>query len=220
MEHPPRYAEYRVSRSLFWVVAGTAILGLAAVLIPVAGEPVVVVPVVAVMAVFLVRVWSLATVTTPDHLVLRGLLRTRTIPWRDVQELRVESNPGAAFSRRAPGQVAVFYDRSGRSVTLANLNDSNLGGGGAQLFAEVEKIRRIWVQQRGADWVPAAAAQRKVAQQDRYGASPAFVGLRAAFIAIPVTIVLALVGLFTSADDVGSPLSWLFLPPSPWCCPS
>lgn len=158
----------------------------------------------------LVWVRVIATITRREDIAIRGLIRTRRIPWSDVQDIRVEVNPGHLAKDSAPKEIVVVYDQTGRRRTLPHVNEKNLSGHGATLSAETQRLRTTWELRRGADWAPIAQVRAKAAERARYGVSSWMVGLIAAMVAVPVAIVVFLIGLF--GDLTEGPLSFVFEP--------
>lgn len=148
------------------------------------------------------------TGTDPEGVTVRGLLRTRTFAWPDIQAIQIEQNPGGYIDDRGPKQIAVLYDKTGRRVPMPHVNDKNL-----ETFAvEVETMRADWEHWRGPDWVPIASVQRTADQRVRYRFTSWATGAFAAMLAVPVAAVIFVVGLFTRASELPSPLSWPFQP--------
>ncbi len=218
MSVPGQAREYRVSGSVFATVALSALVGVATLVTAVvfddgfgAAKPWVVLLVVLPIALLLLRVRSSATVVTAEHLVLRGVFRTRTIPWSDVQDLRIEVNPGAAVSRRAPREVVAAYDSQGGRTILPHVNAVTLADRGLTLGSEVEAFRRTWQHRRGPGWRPSPGRRTWVAAGERQSQTLLLAIATAAF-AMLATMVLLLVGLFSGASQSSAPLGWLFHP--------
>jgi hypothetical protein len=150
------------------------------------------------------------TITDVDGVTVRGLLRTRTFAWPDIQAIQIELNPGGYVDDRGPKQIAVLYDGAGHRVPLPHLNEKNL-----ETFAdEVEAMQTAWEHERGPHWSPIASVQRTVDQRVRYRFTSWATGAFSAMLAVPVAAVIFVVGLFTHAYALPSPLSWPFQPAS------
>jgi hypothetical protein len=72
------------------------------------------------------------TVTNEDHVEARMLWRIRRIPWSQIQDIRVESDPAAAAFDR-PTETVVIYDQLGRRITLPCFDNLNLERRGLHL---------------------------------------------------------------------------------------
>jgi hypothetical protein len=152
-----------------------------------------------------------ATMTSPEHLTVRGLFRTRRIPWPRVQAIMIEVNPGSFAEGSAPRRIVVAYDAAGRRIPLPHLNEKTFARRYGSLESEVDGIRAAWLAARGEDWVPVAHAQARAADMARYGINSWMVGLMWASLTLPVVAIVFVVGLISG---VGSPwpLSLLFRP--------
>jgi hypothetical protein len=157
----------------------------------------------AAAAIVLALVWGarVATVVRADYIGRRGLLGTKKIPWRDVQDIRIEANVAKYVKDSAPKELAMVYRTNGRRMTLIHLNQKNLNGFHLVLADEVEKIRNRWLERRGADWRPVPKVQQAAATMARYGVKSWVVGFRWAISAIFVMTVVTL------ANDVVDPFS-------------
>jgi hypothetical protein len=219
MTSEARYDTYTVSPTVlraFWLVMG---LGAAAVLIEVLSDDAwsaaakVWFIAAFVVIVGLLATWAYrsATVTSPEFLTVRGLFRTRRIPWSHVQAIAVEINPGAIAESPAPQRIAVAYDAAGRRIPLPHLNEKTFAKRYGSLESEVDGIRAAWLAGRGEGWAPVAVAQAKAADMARYGINSWMVGLMWASLTLPVVAIVFAVGLIA---DVSAPwpLSLVFLP--------
>jgi hypothetical protein len=214
------YQEYRVSESAFgWVLVMMA-FGAVALLVSVCTDAAMPGPLkagvlgvgLAAFAAVPVWAWLSRTVRGPDGLAVRGLLRTRTFAWPDIQDIRIEPNPAAQLGFDSPRNLAFLYDGAGRRVALPHLNEKNLAKLGLTLATEVEAIRSAWHRQRGPHWAPLPRAQRRIDQHTRYPFASWMVGMLAAMLTVPVAVLIVVVGLFTHAAELPAPLSWLFRP--------
>lgn len=196
-----RYDTYTVSSNVLravWVVIG---LGAAGLLLDVTTEdgwsPAekawLLLGLTVIVGLLVVWVHRVATVTTPEHVAVRGLFRTRRIPWSRVQAIAIELNPGRIAESGAPNRIVVVYDDAGRRITLPHLNEKRFERRYGNLESEVDGIRAAWLAGRGEAWAPVAHVQARAAEVARRGLSPWLVGLIWAFMALPIVTVLALV---------------------------
>lgn len=148
------------------------------------------------------------TMTDPEGVTVRGLLRIRTFAWPDIQAIQIEQNPGGYADDRGPKQIAVLYDNTGRRVPLPHVNEKNL----ETFIAEVDGMRADWEHWRGPDWAPITDVQQKAGKRVRYTFTSVATGAFAAMLAVPGVVVIFVVGLFAHASELPSPLSWLFQP--------
>jgi hypothetical protein len=220
------YQEYRVSEWGFGRLLGAMALAAPILLVVVCADAesqgpekvVVLVATLAVLVAIAVSTWLSRTVRGPDGIVVRGLLRTRTFGWPDIQDIRIESSPAGQLGIYehlgvdGPRLNAYLYDGAGRRVTLPNLNEKNVAALGFTLAAEVETMRATWQRQRGPQWASLPRARSKIDYRARYPFASWMVGMTAAMLAVPVAAVLVVVGLFTHAAELPAPLSWLFRP--------
>ncbi len=110
-----------------------------------------------VYSILLILSLRTGTITNQDEITVRGFLGTKKISWPDIQDIRVEENPVGRvetdYTKAAPKQLVVVYDRHGKRTVLPNINTETLGR--KMPFAvEVSHIRSTWEQLRGEDWVP------------------------------------------------------------------
>jgi hypothetical protein len=90
------------------------------------------VPIIVVVALVNFMAWRSATIARPEHIVIRKLLRTMTIPWRDV--LAIQKSPF--------GDVTLYcHDR--RRIVLPCVMD----GRGSTQAEKIEDLRRVWDRQ-------------------------------------------------------------------------
>jgi hypothetical protein len=162
----------------------------------------------------MVPVWAYRAATIVDHagVAVRGLRPTRRFRWPDIQDIRIEHNPVAYTQDAAPRHITVLYDGAGHRVPLPHLNEKNLANLQLTLATEVEAIHSAWQRSRGPQWASAPKVQRKLAERDRYTHTSWMVGAIAGMLTVPVLTVLFVIGLFTHADELPAPLSWLFQP--------
>ena len=149
-----------------------------------------------------------ATIADLDGVTVRGLLRSRTFAWPDIQAIQIEQNPGGYADDRGPKKIAVLYDSAGRRVPLPHVNEKNL----ESFAAEVDVMRAAWEHLRGPHWAPIAGVQQKAGKRVRYTFTSVVTGVFAAMLAVPVAAVIFVVGLFAHASALPSPLSWPFHP--------
>jgi hypothetical protein len=219
----PQYQEFRVADETFgWILVLMA-LGAVALLIKVGTDEapgvvkvVAIVPGLAAFAVLPVWAWLSRTVKGPDGIVVRGLFRTKSFAWPDIQDIRSEASPAALFGHDGPRHIVILYDGAGRRVALPHVNEKNLG---FTFATEVEAMRVVWQQRRGPQWVPVPRAQRTIDQYRRYTFSSSTVGLIAGSLSVGLAVMLVLIGLFTGASELPAPLSWPFAPAVIWVLP-
>jgi hypothetical protein len=215
-------AEYRVSATTFGRLMSAMLLGALTIVVTVLsdgdlpGSYKIGILIAGLGGVGAVVAWARVarTSTDVDGVTVRGLLRTRTYAWPDIQAIQIEQNPGGYADDRGPRQIGVLYDGTGRRIPLPQVNEKNLERLGLALGAEIAAMRAAWVQGRGPGWAPVPAVQRKIEERVRYGFTSLAMGVFIAMLATPVAVVLFAVGLFTHADTLPAPLSWLFHPAS------
>lgn len=100
----------------------------------------------AVIAVVARLILVSATICDETYLTVRRTFGTSRIAWPDVQAIEIETNHDA--TKEAPRRLTVLYDTDGRRRELPFVNDRGV----ADLDAEVEVVRELWRQNRGADW--------------------------------------------------------------------
>src|SRR5262245_51211284 len=113
----PHYGHYRVSGPTWRRVAFLMVFGAPALLITVATDDAMPGPAkVGVMLVGLAAIGAVSgfarfagTITSPDGVAVRGLLRTRRYAWPDIQDIQIELNPAGSVRDDAPKQIAVLY---------------------------------------------------------------------------------------------------------------
>jgi len=214
-----RYDTYTVSSTVlraFWLAIG---LGAVAVLVEVVADDTwsavarfgFVAGFLVIVGLLVAWAYRSATVTSPEHLTVRGLFRTRRIPWSRVQAIMIEMNPGSIAESDAPRRIVVAYDTAGRRIPLPHLNEKTFARRCGNLESEVDGIRAAWVAGRGPGWAPVAQAQAKAAEMARYGINSWMVGLMWASLTLPVVAVVFAVGLIVGASPPW-PLSLIFLP--------
>ena len=220
MTRAPRFGEYRISEARFKWVCVLFAAGMVSVVVQTATDTGLSAPLKgltdlgAAAAVTLVLVWARrsATITSRDCITVRRLVRVARISWADIQDIRVEANPAAIASADAPRELVAVYDSGGHRTTLPHLSRANLAGQGLSLHVEVEHLRSTWMQLRGDQWMPEQAATSKIAERARYTFSPSTAGFLWAIGAELLAILLAVIGLFSGADGLSRPVSFLFSP--------
>ncbi|AZM49845.1 hypothetical protein DMB38_32320 [Streptomyces sp. WAC 06738] len=151
---------------------------------------------VLLLAVFLVR-GALRCATTADEagVRVRGVVRQRSLAWAQIQDLRIEPNPGAGTQSHAPEVLTCAYGPDGSRLPLPYLDDRHV-----DVDREVAALRAHWERLRGAGWAqdPAAAARidRLVARR-----SAMVVGFAWTFVSFFPLVVLMLVPVFVSLPD-------------------
>lgn len=147
-----------------------------------------------------------ATTVTGDHITARGA-KTRRIPWSDIQDIRIEVNPGSLMKSGAPKQHVIVYRTSGARVILPYLNQKNLDSRKLVLETEVAALRATWQERRGPQWRPVPQVQQAAATMARYGVSSWVVGLPWAMITLAVAVVAVVALLLTDAlGDAAGPV--------------
>lgn len=140
------------------------------------------------MVLLIVWIGRAATIISERGIAVRSL-RTRRIPWADVQDIRVEQNPASWIQDSAPKQLVVVYRAGGKRVSLPHLTQRNLDRYSLDLETEVEHFREAWRQRRGSDWAPVPEVQLTIAEMRAYGMSSWWVGMIWASIALPLIAV-------------------------------
>ena len=214
-----RYDTYTVSSGVlraFWLAMG---FGAVAVLIGVLSDDAwsaaakfwFIAGFVVIVGLLVTWVYRSATLTSPEHLTVRGLFRTRRIPWSRVQAIMIEINPGSFAEADAPKRIVVAYDADGRRISLPHLSEKTLVERYGGLESEVDSIRAAWLAGRGEGWLPLADAQAKAADMARYGINSWMVGLAWASLTLLVVAIVFAVGLVVGVKAAW-PLSLIFLP--------
>jgi Bacterial PH domain len=224
MTSPPRYTTYRVSSQRFGAVCLAFVIGMIVVLIRVAAitplgggfKALIDLVALALYGLGLAWFWLSATIIKHDYLAVRGLFRVKRIPWADIQDIRVEKNPGRMGSRQAPRELVIVYDQYGKRITLPHLNQVTLNGHGRSLPAEVRALHNTWMQLRGEQWAPEPAVVSKVAARSRYAMPSWALGFVWSIAATLFGTALAIIGLATSNGNpppfLLSPIIVLILP--------
>ncbi|MFF1921205.1 hypothetical protein ACFVW8_11610 [Streptomyces sp. NPDC058221] len=170
-------------------------------------------PVLLVVLYVLMRVAARrsATITGPEHVLVRVPFRTRRTTWRDIQAIEIHSNPAAVGDSNVMAEYAVLYDCHGRQTSLPHLNSR------AQLALhdEVRDLRALWERLRGDDWValPEVAAKVVKVRRTTDRARAWTVASLAAGGAMVGTVVLFLVLVLSGAlDDLDGPMTVLLSP--------
>lgn len=104
---------------------------------------------------------SLRASTTADlkGIRVRGFLGTRRPTWEEIQDVRVEINPGAASQQNAsqPTFVSYAYRADGKRGQLMYLDDATVN-----LEREVTVLRTVWEELRGEDWTRSPDITRRI----------------------------------------------------------
>jgi Bacterial PH domain len=207
---PPRYPTYSLPASTFRSVCGGLLVAvalfLAAAIVAGGGELRWIALVIALFFALLIwRVRTVATTTTPDGVVARGLMRTRRFSWSEIQDVRVEVHPGTG-----PMYVVVLYDRSGRDTILPNINERDLAARRLSLDAEVDALRAEWRRRRGPDWALLPDVRRRIERRANAGMNPWILGTVAASTTLLPILVLALIVFPLGIADDRPPWSIVF----------
>lgn len=208
---------YRAASATVAIVVGVAVVGLLAAGTQVVGDlggwavvgllALIVVP----LACMVVTVLRSSTRVGADGIVVQGLLRSRHIEWSAVQEIRVEANPAAMESSRAPQALMAVYEASGRRTVLPHVNEKNLARAGSDLMVEFQAIAETWLDRRGTGWTPDLRVAEMLAKRDAYRA-PSEVGVIAMYGALPIVVVAFVVAHLAGAFERGFPLPGWTLP--------
>jgi hypothetical protein len=83
------------------------------------------------------------TTTSPEGLAVRTLLRSRLIPWSEIQIVSVSENSFAVLQPEAPPAFACVFDDSGRKILPPQVNPRQLQPRGLSLDGEVTNIHQI-----------------------------------------------------------------------------
>lgn len=152
-----------------------------------------------------------ATVTGPEHVLVRVPFRTRITAWRDIQAIEIHANPAAVGDSNVMAEYAVLYDCHGRQMALPHLNSRVV----LALHEEVRDLRTLWERLRGDDWVPLPEVAAKIVKVRRTTdrARAWTVASLAAMGAMVATAVLFVVLVLTGAlDDLEGPMAVLLSP--------
>jgi hypothetical protein len=82
------------------------------------------------------------TIVDDDGVTVRGLIRTRRIPWLDVREFRVQRLTIGLNNVGGAGDGVFVYDDDGRRIQLPPLNEGVFGGANG-LRREVDTLNRL-----------------------------------------------------------------------------
>jgi hypothetical protein len=93
---------------------------------------------------------------------VRAMVKRRRLAWEDIQDIRVEPNPGAALHENAPDVQVYAFGRDGKKVLLPFLDDLHVN-----VEREVAVLLEAWEELRGEDWAPVPEAAARV---DRHNA--------------------------------------------------
>ncbi len=213
-----RYLTYRLPASTFWHTCGGPLVAIPIFLlasIVAGGGELRWLPLGVALALSLLiwRARTIATTTTPDEVIVRGILSTRRLSWAEIQDIRIRPYSGMGLG---PMEIAVLYDRAGRSTILGNLNDRDLAARRLTLRGEVNAIRVTWRRRRGNGWVPMPDVQRRITCLEQETDSPWLIGMVAALLSLLPLIVLELLVVggagVVIADPPWSLLFGLWLP--------
>ena len=139
MTGSPHFSNYPMTGSrLTYIIC---VLGAAACGVAIKGGTAVGAIGFAFVVVFVILARRTGTATSQAGITVRGLLRTQTIAWAEIQDIRVKVNPvGRAeteYTKGAPKQLVTVYDNHGKRTVLPNINEETLRKG-RSLEAEVE----------------------------------------------------------------------------------
>lgn len=143
--------------------------------------------------------WIVGTATIADdkHLTVRGVLKSRAIPWREIQAIELEPNPQAAYGGNQPLVLGVLYDADGKRIGLPYLNDR----GTPNVEQEMADLQEAWRQRRGHDWVRSAEISAEVERHQQPPRIPAalialLVGGGFFLLGVVVVVVLLISGAY------------------------
>lgn len=111
--------------------------------------------------VFANRVLASATISDEHGLTAQGVFRTRSTPWPDVHDIRVEDVTTAAETN--PRRGIVLYDAAGGRYALPYLDDITLTSD--DLDRETAFLHGEWLRYRGEGWEPRRAAVDEAASR-------------------------------------------------------
>ncbi|MFF9483792.1 PH domain-containing protein [Streptomyces sp. NPDC014676] len=150
---------------------------------------------------------SLRASTTADlkGIRVRGFVGTRRLAWGEIQDIRVEVNPGAG-AQQGPARtdfVSYAYRADGRRVPLMYLDDATV-----DLEREVGVLRAAWEELRGEDWTRSPDVARRIERGEarRLALMSGFAWAMLSFVPL---MVLMFVPLFA---DVPGPLETVLSP--------
>ncbi|AFU03006.1 hypothetical protein [Nocardia brasiliensis] len=202
----PIHREYRAG-SVGYALPGLALVGFAAGLAQLSrtGAPLVVLlgAVVLIGAVITVAYLAhrrSATITDRGQLTIRSLWQTRVLAWPDIQLIEIEANVAAVGQADVAREIAVVYDHAGRKYVLPHLDSRSE----PLLHAEVDRIRLVWAQFRGADWTLLPEVTVQAARSRRAGdrATALLIALFAALATWICGLVLILIVILTGAFEL------------------
>jgi len=198
---------YRVGNGVLAAFGLAAVLAVGGVWLQLAGDDAGVLITLSVVGgmlllVALVGAWLVRTATIVDArgITIRGMYRSTRLLWPEVQELRVEENPSAAFNSDIPAENVYVYDRSAKRHALPHLNGKSVGPG---FTYEIRRIRETWERQRGADWRPTPRVVSDVAERERFGASPWLTAIPFAVLGVFVGMGIMFVGMYAGWSVFG-----------------
>jgi hypothetical protein len=116
----------------------------------------------ALIVLAIIRFARLATIASPDGLVVRGFLRTRRVPWSRVQAIVIETT--VSVREQEEREQAVAYLENRRRLALPGVNDKNLDA----LPEAAQTLRQQWIAGRGPAWQPMESIQRVAAHRARH----------------------------------------------------
>jgi len=210
---------YRISRKVLAAAGGAAAFGLIGLIrevatdetLDAAGKAWTIGATVVVVGLVLLWVARFSTTVTDDHITARAA-RTRRILWSDIQDIRIEVNPGALVKSNVPKQQVIVYRTSGARVVLPFVDEKNLANRRLVLETEVAALRTAWQQRRGPQWRPVPQVQQAAATMARYGVSSWVVGLPWAMLTLAAGVIATVVLLLTDAlGDAFGPVMFVLM---------
>jgi hypothetical protein len=129
----------------------------------------------AFVAVFLILAKRTGTITSQAGIIVRGVLRTKMIPWAEIQDIRLKVNPAGRaeneYTKGAPKQLVTVYDNHGKKDSAPEHQRGDPaqgkipgGGGGA--------LRTTWELLRGEEWVPMPDVSKIAGKGEDWVATP------------------------------------------------
>jgi hypothetical protein len=209
MTNSPDRKVYRFSGSRLGILAALAApaAGAGALVYDIAADeevpvlvPVAVVAVFAIMFVLVLRlIFATSTIYDRNRLIIKGVFRTHSLAWSEVQDLTIEEERSTA-APTAPKQFAVLYSATGRRYRLPFLTDKR-----PRLEDDFADLREAWHRGRGETWKPEPAVAAKLERDGRF--TPLWIiAYIAALVGFAVGIVLVIAALIAGLyPQIGEP---------------
>lgn len=167
----------------------------------------VVLPLLALLAWLVTASTRASTSADLKGIRIRGFFGTRRLSWSQIQDRRVEINPGAMVQENAsqPNFVSYPYRDDGKRLQLMYLDDATVN-----LEREVALLRAAWEELRGEDWTRSADISRRIARGEARRLA-AMAGFGWAMLSFLPLIALMLLPLFVDLPDALDTSWWPFL---------